>query len=34
VLIALTNGFAVERLPNPEAVPADIYGRALDVLLP
>jgi AcrR family transcriptional regulator len=34
VLIALTNGFAVERLPDPQAVPPDLYGRALDLLLP
>jgi AcrR family transcriptional regulator len=33
VLIALTNGFAVERLADPEAVPADLYGRAVDLLL-
>jgi AcrR family transcriptional regulator len=33
VLIALTNGFAVERLADPGAVPADLYGRVLDLLL-
>jgi AcrR family transcriptional regulator len=33
VLIALTNGFAVERLADPRAVPADLYGRAVDLLL-
>jgi AcrR family transcriptional regulator len=33
VLIALTNGFAVERLADPRAVPADLYARALDLLL-
>jgi AcrR family transcriptional regulator len=33
VLIALTNGFAVERLADPGAVPDDLYGRALDLLL-
>ena len=33
VLIALTNGFAVERLADPKAVPADLYGRAVDLLL-
>ena len=34
VLIALTNGFAVERLADPSGVPDDLYGRALDLLLP
>jgi AcrR family transcriptional regulator len=33
VLIALTNGFAVERLADPQAVPSDLYGRAVDLLL-
>jgi AcrR family transcriptional regulator len=33
VLIALTNGFAVERLADPDDVPEDLYGRALDLLL-
>jgi AcrR family transcriptional regulator len=33
VLIALTNGFAVERLADPNAVPTDLYGRAVDLLL-
>jgi AcrR family transcriptional regulator len=33
VLIALTNGFAVERLANPRAVPEDLYARAVDLLL-
>jgi AcrR family transcriptional regulator len=33
VLIALTNGFAVERLADPGGVPADLYARALDLLL-
>lgn len=33
VLIALTNGFAVERLADSSAVPEDLYGRAVDLLL-
>jgi AcrR family transcriptional regulator len=33
VLIALTNGFAVERLGDPSAAPEDLYARALDLLL-
>jgi AcrR family transcriptional regulator len=33
LLIALTNGMAVEQLADPEAVPEDLYGRALDILL-
>jgi hypothetical protein len=33
VLIALTNGMAVEQLADPEAVPEDLYGRALNVFL-
>jgi AcrR family transcriptional regulator len=33
LLIALTNGMAVERLADP-AVPEDLYARALDILLP
>jgi AcrR family transcriptional regulator len=32
VLVALTNGMAVERLADP-AVPEDLYARALDILL-
>jgi hypothetical protein len=32
-LIAITNGFAVERLADPGGVPADLYPRALDLLL-
>jgi AcrR family transcriptional regulator len=34
LLIALTNGMAVERLADPDAVPEDLYARALDILLP
>jgi AcrR family transcriptional regulator len=34
LLIALTNGMAVERLADPGAVPDDLYARALDILLP
>lgn len=33
VLIALTNGMAVEHLADPQGVPKDLYGRALDLLL-
>jgi AcrR family transcriptional regulator len=33
VVIALTNGIAVERLADPHAVPKDLYGQALDLLL-
>jgi AcrR family transcriptional regulator len=33
ILIALTNGFAVERLADPRAVPNDLYARAVDLLL-
>src|SRR6266508_3123610 len=33
VLIALTNGFAVERLADPDGVAASLYDRALDLLL-
>jgi AcrR family transcriptional regulator len=33
VLIALTNGMAVEQLADPNAVPKDLYGRALDLLI-
>lgn len=33
LLIALTNGMAVELLADPDAVPEDLYGRALDILL-
>ncbi len=32
LLVALTNGMAVERLADP-AVPEDLYARALDILL-
>jgi AcrR family transcriptional regulator len=34
LLIALTNGMAVERLADPTGVPEDLYARALDILLP
>jgi hypothetical protein len=34
LLIALTNGMAVERLADPAGVPDDLYARALDILLP
>ena len=33
LLIALTNGMAVEQLADPDSVPEDLYGRALDILL-
>src|SRR5215218_7766143 len=33
VLIALTNGMAVEQLADPHRVPKDLYGHALDLLL-
>jgi AcrR family transcriptional regulator len=33
VLIALTNGMAVEHLADPQGVPKDLYGHALDLLL-
>jgi AcrR family transcriptional regulator len=33
LLIALTNGMAVEQLADPGAVPEDLYGKALDLLL-
>jgi AcrR family transcriptional regulator len=33
VLIALTNGMAVEQLADPGSVPEELYGRALDILL-
>jgi hypothetical protein len=33
LLIALTNGMAVEQLADPGSVPQDLYGRALDILL-
>jgi AcrR family transcriptional regulator len=33
VLIALTNGMAVERLADADGVPEDLYGQALDLLL-
>jgi hypothetical protein len=34
LLIALTNGMAVEHLADPGSVPPDLYGRALDILVP
>jgi AcrR family transcriptional regulator len=33
VLIALTNGMVVEQLADPKAVPKDLHGQALDLLL-
>jgi AcrR family transcriptional regulator len=33
LLIALTNGMAVEQLADPGAAPEDLYGKALDLLL-
>jgi AcrR family transcriptional regulator len=33
LLIALTNGMAVERLADPAGVPGDLYARALDIIL-
>jgi AcrR family transcriptional regulator len=33
VVIALTNGMAVERLASPRAVPKDLYGQTLDLLV-
>jgi AcrR family transcriptional regulator len=33
ILIALTNGMAVEQLADPHGVPKDLYGQALDLLL-
>jgi AcrR family transcriptional regulator len=33
VLIALTNGMAVERLADPAGVPEVLYARALDIIL-
>jgi len=33
VLIALTNGMAVEQLADPHGVPKALYGQALDLLL-
>jgi AcrR family transcriptional regulator len=33
VLIALTNGMAVEHLADPQGVPKDLYAHALDLLL-
>ncbi len=33
LLIALTNGMAVEQLADPGSVPQDLYRRALDILL-
>jgi AcrR family transcriptional regulator len=33
VLIALTNGMAVEQLADPHGVAKDLYGQALDLLL-
>jgi AcrR family transcriptional regulator len=34
LLIALTNGLAVERLADPARVPDDLYGQALDLFIP
>ena len=33
LLVALTNGMAVEQLADPSGVPGDLYGKALDLLL-
>ena len=33
MLIALANGFAIERLANPDAVPDELFGHAMDALL-
>ena len=33
ILIALANGFAIERLANPAAVPDDLFGHAMGALL-
>ena len=33
ILIALANGFAIERLANPDAVPDDLFGHAIGALL-
>jgi AcrR family transcriptional regulator len=33
MLIALANGFAIERLANPDAVPDDLFGHAMGALL-
>jgi AcrR family transcriptional regulator len=33
IVIALTNGMAVEQLADPHGVPKDLYGHALDLLL-
>ena len=33
ILIALANGFAIERLANPDAVPDDLFGHAMGALL-
>jgi AcrR family transcriptional regulator len=33
MLIALANGFAIERLANPEAVPDELFGHAMNALL-
>ena len=33
ILIALANGFAIERLANPDAVPDELFGHAVGALL-
>ena len=33
VILALSNGLAVERYPDPAAVPEDLFGRVLSLLL-
>ncbi len=33
VILALSNGLAIERYPDPAAVPDDLFGRILQVLL-
>ncbi len=33
VILALSNGLAIERYPNPAAVPDDLLGKVLQVLL-
>ena len=33
ILIALANGFVIERLANPDAVPDDLFGHAIGALL-
>ena len=32
-LIALANGFAIELLPDPDNVPDDLFGHAIDALI-